>query len=167
VGSLGHLMAAAFVAVAGVDAVHVPYKGGIEMNRAVVRGDVEFAFNGLNTALPLLSTQQLRPIAVTSEARVPQLPDVPTLRETVKSDLMVQESWAGLWAPARTPAEIVRRIHSALGRTVSDPELRREAETRFGATSSLSTSPEEFDSFLRREDEKWAKVVKITGARAD
>ena len=110
-------------------------------------------------SLPLVKSGKLRVLAATSAAR---LPEVPTLHERLNSELLVLESWGGLFAPAKTPADLVKRIHALAVKAAG--EVRREgSDPGMGA---ISESPEAFAAFLKRENEKARQMVQISGAKA-
>ena len=108
----------------------------------------------------------LRALAVTGAARLRELPFVPTAAEVLKNDLMVQESWFGVWAPAKTPPEVVKKLHAAMLNALNDPELRQQLEAG-GSTPAPSASPEAFAAFVKSEHVKWGEVVKLSQAKAD
>ena len=161
IGTPSHLSTAMFLAVAGLSAVHVPDRGN-EMIPALLRGDTHFGVVTLVTSLPLVKSGKLRALAVSSATRLPELPEVPTLHERLKSELLVLESWGGLFAPAKTPLEIANRIYLIAVKAADD--VRREGtDSGMGATSE---SPEAFAQFVRRENDKARQMVKVSGAKA-
>ena len=165
-GTAAHLAGATFAALAGFKAEHIPLKGSIEIQASLLRGDTDFAFPIAGTAIPAVQSGKLRALGVTSAKRIPSLPNVPTMREQMKNELYVQESWYGLWAPAKTPAGVVRAIHALAVKVLADPALQRLFEAA-GGVADPSESPAAYAEFIRREDEKWGRIVKLTGARGD
>jgi tripartite-type tricarboxylate transporter receptor subunit TctC len=165
IGTSAHLAGATLVSLAGLKATHIPLKGSVEITASLLRGDTDFAFPIAGTGVPQVKGGKLRALAVTSPARMKELPEVPTLQEVLKSELAVQESWFGLWAPVRTPADVVARLHAAAIKALADPSLRAAFE---GAGNSVSTSasPQAFGSFMQAENRKWADIVKLTGITA-
>ena len=89
-----------------------------------------------------------------------------SLIEVLKNDLLVQDSWVGLWAPAKTPVEVLRKLHGATFIALADPGVRKNTEST-GGTVEPSESPEAFAAFVRRENDKWREVIKLSGAKAD
>jgi tripartite-type tricarboxylate transporter receptor subunit TctC len=163
-GSAAHLAGEHFKSLAKVDMVHVPYKGSGPALVDLVSGQIDLMFDVFSTAAPLAKTGKLRPIAITSAARSPQFPDVPTMQE---AGIVGFEAgtWFGVLAPAGTPAAIIDRLSQAVNASLTEPELRdtlasQGAEVRGG-------SPGEFADFFAAEYEKWGKVVKAAGITAN
>lgn len=165
VGTSAHLAGATLASLAGVQAMHIPLKGSVEISASLQRGDTQFAFPVAGTAIPQVKGGKLRAMAVTSRARMTLLPDVPTLQEQLKSELAVQESWFGVWAPQRTPAEIVGKVHAAVRQAATAPSVVSAFEAA-GNLSTPSASPQAFAEFCKREQAKWADIIKLTGVTA-
>ncbi len=166
IGTSAHLAGATLVALAGLQATHIPLKGSVEIAASLLRGDTDFAFPVASTGVPQVKGGKLRALAVTSAARLKELPDVPTLQEALRNELAVQESWFGIWAPARTPPEVVAKLHAALSRALQDPAVRASFESG-GSSAASSDSPQGFANFVRSENRKWAEIVKLTGVKAN
>ena len=166
IGTSAHLAGATLVSLAGLQATHIPLKGSVEITASLLRGDTDFAFPVAATGVPQVKGGTLRALAVTSSTRLKELADVPTLQEALRNDLAVQESWFGMWAPARTPPDVVARLHTAVSKALRDPALRAAFEAG-GSTAAISDSPQAFASFVRNEYSKWADIVKLTGAKAN
>ncbi len=166
IGTAAHLAGATLVSLAGLQATHIPLKGSVEITASLLRGDTDFAFPVAATGVPQVKGGTLRALAVTSSTRLKELADVPTLQEVLRNDLAVQESWFGMWAPARTPPDVVARLHAAVSKALRDPALRAAFEAG-GSTAAISDSPQAFASFVRNEYSKWADIVKLTGAKAN
>lgn len=166
IGTAAHLAGATFVALAGFSAVHVPLKGSVEIQASLLRGDTDFAFPIAGTAVPAVRSGKLRALGVTSANRMPSLPNVPTMREQMKDELYVQDSWYGLWAPARTPTDVLRAIHALAVKVLADPALKKLFEAS-GGLADPSESPAAYAAFIKRENEKWGRIVKLTGAKGD
>jgi len=160
VGTAAHLAGATMAGLAGIDVVHIPLKGSVEIAPSLLRGETQFAFPIAGTAVPLVRAGTLRPLAVTSSERSKDLPDVPTLREWLHSDLAVQASWFGLWAPARTPSDVQSTLNAALRRAAGTDAIRR-AFAAAGTEVETSSTPEAYAAFVRDESRKWAEVVKL------
>ena len=164
VGTAAHLAGGAFCKVLGLDAVHVPYRGSVEIVPGLMGGQIQFALPIAGTALAGVRQGRVRPLAVTNAARIPQLPDAPTLRELFGSDLLVQESWGCLWVPAGTPRDVVARLFDAAHAAYATPSVREHAE-QTGTTIRLSKSPAELAEHTRAETAKWAKVIELLGLK--
>lgn len=165
IGTSAHLAGATLVSLAGIAATHIPLKGSVEITASLLRGDTEFAFPVAATGIPQVKGGKLRALAVTSDQRLKELPDVPTLKEVLKNDLAVQESWFGYWAPANTPADVVGKLHAAISKGLADPAVKAKFEAAGNVVAS-SDSPQAFAAFVRSENRKWAEIVKLTAARA-
>jgi len=163
-GSAAHLAGELFNSLTGVKTVHVPYKGGGPSMIALVGGEVSLAFATMPSAIGYVKSGRLRGIAVTTEKRSPSTPELPTIAETgVKG--YEAGSWYGLSAPAGTPKEIVARLHAETLKVVALPDVK---ERLFNAGFEIVTSsPEQFAAFTRSEIQKWGKIVKSAGLKAD
>jgi len=159
VGSAAHLTAAAMVLQAGIDVVHVPYKGSVEIVPSILSGATQFAIPIASTAIPQIEGGKVRALAVTSAQRMPALPNVPTLVEVFKTQELALDAWFGLWAPARTPQPVIDVLFKTVVRVYDDPALRADS-TAAGALIALSSSPAEFTRFMEVETVKLAKIVK-------
>ena len=166
IGTSAHLAGATFVALGGLKATHIPLKGSVEITASLLRGDTDFAFPVAGTGVPQVKGGRLRALAVTGASRLKELPDVPTLKEAMHNELTVQESWFGFWAPAKTPADVIAKLHAAASKVLSDPAVRAQFEAT-GNTPALSDSPQAFATFVRSENRKWAEIVKLTGVSAN
>src|SRR4029453_15933934 len=122
-GNQTHLAAELLKARAGIDAVHVPYKSGAEMVTAVLSEQVQMSFPDISILLALIQERKVKALAVTSAARHPQLPDIPTMAESGISDY-VTTFWTGVVAPAATPASVVDRLNAAISNGLNSPQVR-------------------------------------------
>jgi tripartite-type tricarboxylate transporter receptor subunit TctC len=163
-GSQPHLTAEIFKAMAGVDLLHVPYKGAGPQLLALISGEVAVTFATAPAAVPLVKNKQARAIAVTSEQRVAALPDVPTLNEAALPGY-VAVGWNGLVAPAGIPKAAAEKIHAAVSKIYQMPDMR-ERLVNLAAEPAIST-PEEFGALIKSELVKWAKAVKDSGAKLE
>ena len=163
-GSGQHLFMAMFASMAGIKLVHVPYRGSGQATTDLLGGTVPMAMPGTAGMVAHIKSGKLRPLAVSGSTRSPQLPEVPTLAEAGVAGYSAYV-WMGLLAPKGTPAAIVERLNRELRAVLALPEVK----THFGeAGIEISGStPAEFDSYLRDERERWARVVKDTGAKVD
>jgi tripartite-type tricarboxylate transporter receptor subunit TctC len=164
VGSLNHLSGALFQRRAEVQFNHVPYRGGAQATADVIAGRVPVIFLAILEALPFIREGKLRALAVTSPARIPVLPDVPTVAEAGLAGFAV-EFWQGLFVPAGTPAEVITRLNQAARAAANDAALVQDMAAR-GITIAAS-SPAELAALLARETTEWAELVRATGITAD
>ncbi|WP_426955876.1 Bug family tripartite tricarboxylate transporter substrate binding protein [Muricoccus radiodurans] len=164
VGSLSHLVAQVMGSSAGVQFLHVPYRGAAPMMTDLVSGRLGFSFTGAPSALPLLSDPRLRALAVTGVGRLPQLPDVPTMVELGFPELDAPV-WFGVVAPAATPAPVLARLREAFAAASATPAWRAALETQSAEVPNLS--PEDAPHFLARERETWARAVRASGATVE
>jgi tripartite-type tricarboxylate transporter receptor subunit TctC len=160
VGSLNHLATALFLKRAGVEMIHVPYKGNAPAIYDVVAGNVPVILSTLPDALPQAAAGTIRIIGVTSEQRVTQLPDVPTIAESGFAHFKVL-SWNGLLAPAGTPPEIIERLAKQCELAVADRGFR-ERLAGFGV-DPLGSNPADFAAIIAADIALWSEAVKITG----
>ncbi len=163
-GAVNHLATELFKSRAGVDMVHVPYKGSAFAIPDVISGQVPVLLANVGPLQPHIASNRLRPLAVTSRTRVRALPNVPTIAESGYAGYEAV-NWFGVMAPARTPDEIVRRLNAAIRQSVALPEVREHYEGR--GADSMTTTPDEMRAFLQSEIGKWAAVVRTSGARVD
>jgi tripartite-type tricarboxylate transporter receptor subunit TctC len=165
IGTAAHLAGGAFCKVLGLDAVHVPYRGSVEIVPGLIGGQIHFAFPIAGTALVGIKQGRVRALAVTTPERMPQLPDLPSLKEAYGSDLLVQESWGCFWVPAGTPKPIVTKLFDATHAAHASASVREHA-VQSGTSIVLSKSPEELAAFIRSEAGKWTKIVEMLDLKA-
>lgn len=163
-GAVNHLATELFKSKAGVDMVHVPYKGSAFAIPDAISGLVPVLFANVSPLQPHINSGRLRALGVTSKHRVRTLPDVPAIAESGYPDYEAV-NWFGLVAPARTPEDIVRRLNAAIRQGAALPDIRAYYEGR-GADQMVG-SPEDMRAYLKSEMSKWAGVVKTSGARID
>jgi tripartite-type tricarboxylate transporter receptor subunit TctC len=163
-GTPYHMAGELFKAMAGVDIVHVPYKGSSGARTDILGGQVQMMFDAITTMAPHVRSGKLKALGSTGKSRSTVLPDVPTVGEAGVSgyDAVI---WLGILAPAGTPKAIVERLNIEITKATAAPEMR-EAWAKQGATG-MSMTTEEFGRFLREDIDKWARIVKISGAKAD
>jgi len=163
VGSTSHLTMEMFKHAAGLDLVHVPYKGGAGASADMLSGNVQAAFLVSGNVLPFLKSGKIKVLASTGRTRAPSLPAVPTLTEAgVPLEAL---GWVGFMAPAGTPKAILARYSTEMLKILKMKDVRERLETL--DMDVVGGTPEEFGSFIRAEIAKWAKVIKQTGARAN
>jgi len=159
-----HLVPELFKLAAGVDIVHVPYKGSGPAATAVLAGDAQMMFGSMVATVPLVKAGRLRALAVTSPKRIEALPDLPTLVELGYKGVEAS-SWYGILAPAGTPQPIVAKLSAELAKVVASPDYRATLE-RHGQEPESST-PEQFREYIRSELEKWTRVVRAANIRTE
>ena len=161
-GSSAHLTGEMFKSAAGVDMVHIPYKGGGPALAAVMGGEVQCTFANLSVALPQVKGGKVKAIAVTSARRATALPELRTLAESGVPGFEATAT-VGMLAPAGTPRALVLRLNQDVHRVVNEPAMREQLLAR-GLEIALST-PEEFARYIRSEIERWGRVVRDAGIR--
>ena len=164
-GSTGHLAGELFNTMAGVQMVHIPYKGAAPAMADLLSGQVQLMFDNLANALPNVKAGRLRALAVTTLARSPAMPDLPTIAESGLPGFDLT-TWFGLMVPAGTPADIVARLNAEIVRALNANDMRERLQ-KMGAEPPANNTPEHFAAFIRTEAEKYAKVVKDSGAKVD
>jgi len=163
-GTSQHLSGELFKSMAGVDMQHIPYKGSPAALQDVVSGQVTMTFDNITTAWPLAKAGKLRALAVTTAKRSPIAPDVPTLAEAGLAGYEIG-SWQGVFAPAGTPVDVVKRLNTEIVKIINMPDVR-EKLVGLGA-EPVGNTPDEFAALVKGEVVKWAAVVKQSGARVD
>jgi tripartite-type tricarboxylate transporter receptor subunit TctC len=163
-GTPYHMAGELFKAMAGVNIVHVPYKGSSGARTDILGGQVHMMFDAITTMAPNVRAGKLKALGTSGKSRSSALPEVPTVSE---AGVPGYEAviWLGIMAPAGTPRPIIEKLNAEVTRAVNAPEMR-EAWARQGATA-MSMSPDEFARFMREDIEKWARIVKISGAKPD
>ena len=163
-GTSNHLAGELFNIVTGARLVHIPYKGVNLAMQDVLAGNVHLVFIGIPAAAPHIKAGKLRALALVAPQRSSALPEVPTVAEAGLRDFEVT-TWYGVLAPAGTPRNVVTRLNTELVKIMHSPELKdRLAAT---GTEPLTSTPEEFAAYIKREIAKWGEVVRKSGARAD
>jgi tripartite-type tricarboxylate transporter receptor subunit TctC len=160
-GSASHLAGELFKIMAGVDMVHVPYRGGAPMILDLVGGQVQVGIDVMTTSLPHIRTGALRALGVAGTKRFDMLPDVPTIAETVPE--YEARTWAGVGVPRGTPPEIIARLNRDINAGLANPTIR--ARLADVGTVPMVLTAAEFGAYIATESEKWAKVVKLAGIK--
>ena len=164
IGVLPHLTGEIFKAMASVDIVHVPYRGGNPSIQDVVAGNVQMTFEGTGVLLPLIREGRLRALATTSAKRNAELPNLPTMIESGYPNL-VSTSWTGLLAPAGTPAEIVAKFNAQINAGLKSPALKEPLAKL--SSEPLGGTPQDFSNLIKTDLARWAPVVKSLNLKAD
>jgi tripartite-type tricarboxylate transporter receptor subunit TctC len=163
-GGGSHLATEMFRAMAGIELVHVPYKGAAPAMTDLLGGQVHMNFNQPPSTLPHVASGRVRVLAASGARRVASLPDVPTIAEAGLPGYEAT-SWQGLLVPVGTPSTIVSRLHSEIGTALRSPEMRERLAAE--GSEAAASSPQEFGRFIASEIAKWAKVVKDAGMKAE
>jgi len=162
IGSANHLAGELFKSMAGVNLIHVPYKGSAPAVSALLAGEVQAMFSSSSGVIPHVKTGRIRALAVTGPARTAVAPNIPTVAESGLAGFDVT-GWYGMLAPARVPGATIAKLNETVNRLL--PELR-ERYASLG-NDTVGGTPAEFAAFLRIELNKWSKVVKLSGAKVD
>ncbi|HMS05520.1 MAG TPA: tripartite tricarboxylate transporter substrate binding protein [Burkholderiaceae bacterium] len=162
-GTLNHLFGEMLGKAAGIELMHVPYKGAAAAVTDLASGQVQVSVQSLPSSIAFIKDGRIRPLAVVNEKRVAALPDVPTVGETVKG--LGYPPWYGLFAPAGTPRTVVERLHAEIDKAVDSPDARARL-ANVGCEPAKSSSAD-FSAMIRRELPRWARVVKDSGATVD
>ena len=162
-GTPYHMAGELFKAMSGTDIVHVPHKASGEMRNSVIGGHVQMAFDAITTMAANVKAGQVRALGTSAAKRSTVLPDVPTIAEAGVPGYELT-IWLGIMAPAGTPQAIVEKLNAEINKVISSAEVK-QAWDKQGAVPLVMT-PAEFDTYLRKDIEKWAQVVKVSGAKA-
>jgi tripartite-type tricarboxylate transporter receptor subunit TctC len=163
-GSSIHLSGELFKSMAGVDMLHVPYKGSGPAVSDLIGGQVNMMFDNMPSSLPHVKAGRLRAIAVTSAKRSPAAPDVPTIAESGVPGYEAV-AWFGVLAPAGTPPAIVNKLNAEIVKVLKSPDVAQRLASQ--GAEPVSNTPEEFSAYIKTEMVKWAKVIKASGAQVD
>ena len=164
IGTSAHLSGELLKSMAGVEATHVPYKGAVALNDLLSGEQVHFMFATIPSVIQHVRSGRLRGIAVTTKTRSASSPDLPTVAELGYPDFEAS-SWFGLLGPAGMPREIAMKIQAEVVRIIRIPEIREKLVQQ--GVDPVGSTPDEFAAYIRSETEKWAKVVKMAGAKAN
>lgn len=162
-GTAQHLAVELFKHMAGTDILHVPYKGGAPAMVDLLGGQIAMTIEPLNTALPQLRSGKVKGLAVTTFTRIPALPDLPPVAETLPG--YESTLWISLLGPAGTPRDVVNLLHAAIVKTLRTPEIRERMAVQ--GADPIGDSVEEFAETIRRDSLKWAELVKKMGLKLD
>jgi tripartite-type tricarboxylate transporter receptor subunit TctC len=162
-GTSIHLSGELFKAMTGVDMVHVPYRGSAPAVTDLLSGRVQVMFDNMPSSISHIKAGTLRVLAVTTATRSPELPDVPTVGETVKG--YEASAWFGMGAPKNTPPEVIARLNGEINAILDEPAIKARIAELGGV--SIAGSPADFGNIIAAETEKWRKVVKFAGIRVE
>src|SRR5690606_7345833 len=163
-GSGGHLAGELFRGQAGVDVVHVPYSGGAPAQLALLSGEVHFTFDNLATVAPNIRAGKLKALAVTTNDRSRELPDVPTMKEAGMDDFSIA-TWWGLVVPAGTPKDEINKLNAAFVKAMNDPRTKERFQGLL--LEAKSSTPEEFGKLMEEERARYKDIVAAAGAQVD
>jgi tripartite-type tricarboxylate transporter receptor subunit TctC len=163
-GTPYHMAGELFKAMSGTNIVHVPHKASGEARNSVIGGHVQMMFDAITTMAENAQAGQVRALATTGLKRSPLMPDVPTVAEAGVPGYEAT-IWLGIMAPAGTPKEIVEKLNAAINKVLARADLQ-DMWTKRGAVP-MTMSPTEFDAYLRKDIDKWAEVVKLSGAKVN
>lgn len=164
IGTLPHMIGEYFKARAGLDVVHVPYRGGGPSIQDVVAGHIQYTFEGISVLLPLIKEGQLRALAVTSPQRSPLLPDVPTMIESGFPDFAAT-AWTGLLAPAGTPADAIAKLNLAVNAALKTTQMKTALDRLAG--DALGGPPQELTKVIESDTAKWGPIVKALNLQVE
>ena len=162
-GTAGHLSGELFKMMAGINMVHVPYRGEAPALTDMLGGQVQAMFGTMPASIEYVRAGKLRPLAVTSARRSELLPDLPTVGDFVPG--YETSAWQGIGAPKNTPAEIINKLNKEINAGLADPKIKTRVADMGGTV--LAGSPADFGKIIADETEKWGKVVKFSGAKPD
>ena len=163
-GSAGHLAGELFKLETGTDVMHIPYKGGAPALQALLAGDTQFMFDNLANAMAQVKAGTVRPIAVTTAQRSKLAPDLPTMAEAGMPGFDIS-TWFGLLAPAGTPPEVIAKWNADVVKVLNSPDVREKMLAQ--GAEPAPTTPAEFAAFIAKERDKYARIVKASGAKVD
>lgn len=163
-GNVTHLGALLLLRSLEIDAVHVPYRGSAPAMTDLVGGQVQLMTNTLNDSLGFIREAKLRALAVTSGARSEQLPDVPTVAETVAPGFEMG-AWQGVVVPAGTPAPVIDKLNAEIRRALQSPEMTRQLKAQ--GAQALGSTPQEYAAYIKSEIARWGEVVKAANVKLD
>ena len=158
IGATNHLIAEMLKQEAEIDMTHVPYKGGVQAGQDVASGQAQMMFSAALEAKPILATGKTRAVAITSAARSPAFPEIPTMVESTGKKEFIVTFWQGMVVPAGTPQPIVDKLQKAIAKVAADPEMIEQF--RLQGVEIRASSQAEFKDFMNREEVRWVKLIK-------
>ena len=163
-GNVTHLAAFQFTKNLGIEATHVSYRGSAPADVDLVAGQIQFMTDTINSVMPFVNDKRLKLLAVTTAKRMSLFPNVPTLAETVMPGFEAG-AWQGVMVPAKTPPELVQRLNAEINKALQSDEVR--AKLAIQGAEPLGSTPEEYRTYIGKELQRWAGVVKSTGIKLD
>jgi tripartite-type tricarboxylate transporter receptor subunit TctC len=163
-GGAHHLSAELFEDAGGIQVLHIPYKGGGPAATALLSGETDVMFEQTYAALPSIQAGKVRALAVTSDKRLPSLPDVPTMAELGYGPVTVS-NWLGIVAPKGTPAAVVRQVNEAYNKALAMPDMREKIAGPGNVVGG--GTPEEFGALIASESKRWAALIKAKGIKIE
>lgn len=163
-GTSIHVAGEMFKTEAGIDVTHVPYRGSAPADMALIAGQTQYMFDNVPTVWPFVEAGRMRPLAVTTKERIEIAPNLPTMTESGFPNFDVS-SWYGVIAPAKTPKDVIQKLNQALQTVIAKPDFQSRMKG-LGVIVQPST-PESFASFIKTEIDRWAPIVRASGARND
>ncbi len=163
IGTMHHIIGELIKQKTGIEMVHVPYRGGAPLIQDLIAGNVKVSFNTLPTALPQAQAGMIRIIAVAEKARLPELPDTPTIDETIPG--VINIGWNGLLAPAGTPAPIIDKLNAVAVAALKTPDV--VAKMKLQGLHAMSSTPAEFASLIAREVDYWGAIIPAIGIQPE
>ncbi len=158
IGATNHLIAEMLKQEAEIDMTHVPYKGGVQAGQDVASGQAQMMFSAALEAKPILATGKTRAVAITSAARSPAFPEIPTMVESMGKKDFIVTFWQGMVVPAGTPQPIVDKLQKAIAKVAADPEMIEQFKPQ--GVEIRASSQAEFKDFMNREEVRWVKLIK-------
>jgi tripartite-type tricarboxylate transporter receptor subunit TctC len=158
-----HLIGELFRVMAGINVLHVPYKGAPASLTALVGGEIDFSFSSMSSTLPLVRGGRLRALGVSSPERWPSMPEIPTVAEAGVPGYEAS-SWQGLFGPAKLPAAMVNLLHREIAQIAQSPDMQKRLSNE--GLLARGTPPQEFEKFIATEIAKWIRVTKAAGIKA-
>lgn len=158
IGATNHLIAEMLKQEADIDMTHVPYKGGVQAGQDVASGQAQMMFSAALEAKPILATGKTRAVAITSAARSPAFPEIPTMVESMGKKDFIVTFWQGMVVPAGTPQPIVDKLQKAIAKVAADPEMIEQFKPQ--GVEIRASSQAEFKDFMNREEVRWVKLIK-------
>ena len=162
-GSVAHVTGELFKMMAGVDMLHVPYRGAAPALTDLLGGQVHVMFDNMPSSIEHIRAGRLRPLAVTTATRLEGLPDIPTVGDFVPG--FETSAWAGIGSPKATPVEIIDQLNREINAALADPKIKERVADLGGMVLALSST--EYGKRIAKETEKWAKVIEFSGAKTE
>ncbi|MCC6533902.1 MAG: tripartite tricarboxylate transporter substrate binding protein [Burkholderiales bacterium] len=164
-GAADHLAGELFNTLAGVKMIHIPYKGGAPAMLDLVGGNVQLIFSTVSTARGMIDAGKIRAVAIAGSQRFELMPQLPTVEQAGLAGFAT-DNWYGVFAPAGTPSQIVTRLHAEVGKALAAADVKKQL-LDLGIVTTASASPAAFGAYIAAETEKWSKVIRAAGIKAE